>query len=248
MPTQQDRAESRWVPLAVGIAALIAFVVLRFIVPGPGDEPLPIDKWWHDSMLTDRTDLGLAIAWVPGWVAGTLGTIVTGLVLLAIFLLLRRKWDALTIAVAMIVSIAIAAPVAYFVGRIRPKDSLAEQVPTSFPSGHTALAATITIIIALLIRRWWAWLIAVVWIAFVGVESHLPRGALADRRDRRDSPRHGRRPDRVVHHGDDPIAKARAGADRRGRGRRGDGPGAVGGEDRCHRVKTASIPYRAVRL
>jgi membrane-associated phospholipid phosphatase len=167
MPTQEDRAQSRWVPLAVGIAALIAFVVLRFIVPGPGDEPLPIDKWWHDSMLTDRTDLGLAIAWVPGWVAGTLGTIVTGLVLLAIFLLLKRKWDALTIAVAMIVSIAIAAPVAYFVGRIRPKDSLAEQVPTSFPSGHTALAATITIVIALLIRRWWAWLIAVVWIVFV---------------------------------------------------------------------------------
>jgi membrane-associated phospholipid phosphatase len=168
MPTQEDRARTRWVPLIVGVAALASFVILRFIVPGPGDDPLPIDKWWHDSMLTDRTPIGVAIAWIPGWVAGTLGTIVTGLVLVATFLLLRRKWDALTVAIAMVVAIAIAAPVAAIVGRIRPKDSLAESVPTSFPSGHTALAATITVVIALLVRRWWAWLIAVVWIVFVG--------------------------------------------------------------------------------
>ena len=50
------------------------------------------------------------------------------------------------------------------IGRVRPQDSLAEQEVTSFPSGHTAVATTMVIILGLLLRRWYVWVIGVVWV------------------------------------------------------------------------------------
>jgi len=163
----EERARSRWVPLTIGVLALAGFVVMQFTIPGRGAAPLPIDVWWHDLMVSQRTDVGLAVAWVPAVVGGTIGMILIGLALLGLFWFLRRRWDALTVALAMIVSIAVAAPAAAIIGRIRPEDSLAESVPTSFPSGHTALAATAAIVIALIVRRWYAWVLAVLWIVFM---------------------------------------------------------------------------------
>jgi undecaprenyl-diphosphatase len=50
------------------------------------------------------------------------------------------------------------------IARVRPADSLAESVPTSFPSGHTAVATTVCLILALLIRRWYVWVLSAVWV------------------------------------------------------------------------------------
>src|SRR5688572_9918345 len=105
--TAEDRAQSRWVPFTIGVVALAIFVVMQFTIPGRGAEPLPVDVWWHDLLVGERTDAGVAVAWVPGVVGGTIGMIVIGLALIALFFLLRRRWDALTVALAMIVSIAV---------------------------------------------------------------------------------------------------------------------------------------------
>ncbi|WP_227530686.1 phosphatase PAP2 family protein [Microbacterium tenebrionis] len=59
--------------------------------------------------------------------------------------------------------------VAGIAGRERPETSLAESIPTSFPSGHTAVATTVSLTLCLVPRRshvwrWYAWAPAAGWI------------------------------------------------------------------------------------
>src|SRR6187431_1833046 len=125
----------RQIALVVGLSATVAFVILRVVVALGGHEPLPADLWWHGLMVATATDAGFVIAWIPSIVGGTIGGFVIGILVVIVFLLLKRKWDAATFALAVIVVVAIGAPMSYIIGRVRPADSLAEEVATSFPSG-----------------------------------------------------------------------------------------------------------------
>lgn len=157
----------RAVALVVGVASTVAFVLLRMVVALGGHEPLPIDLWWHDLMLATLSDFGVVVAWVPAIVGGTIGMIVIGLLLVLLFLWRRRPWDAANIAIAIVVVVAIGAPMAAVIARLRPDDSLAEQMATSFPSGHTAVATTVAVTLGLLLRRWYVWVLGAVWVAFM---------------------------------------------------------------------------------
>lgn len=157
----------RPIALVVGIAATVAFVILRFVVALDDQKPLAIDVWWNDLMVASRTDLFLALAWIPGWVGGILGMIITAIVLVGLFLLRKRWWDAANLAIAIVVVVAIGAPLAAIVARVRPETSLSETVATSFPSGHTAVAVTVVITLGLLLRRGYIWAIGVVWVVWM---------------------------------------------------------------------------------
>lgn len=157
----------RAIALVVGVAATVAFVVLRTVVALGGHEPLPMDLWFHDLMVATETDVGIVLAWIPAIVGGTMGMIVIGILLVGLFFWLRRPWDAITIASAIVVVVAIGAPMAAVIARIRPEDSLAESVPTSFPSGHTAVATTLAVTLGLLLRRWYVWAAGAVWVLYM---------------------------------------------------------------------------------
>lgn len=157
----------RAVALTVGVAATVAFVVLRFVVAFGGHEPLPIDLWWHDLMLDSLTNVGVIVAWVPAIIGGTIGMIVVGIAITLVFVWKKRRWDAVAIASAIIIVVAIGAPMAAIIARVRPEDSLAESVATSFPSGHTAVATTTVVMLGLLLRRWYVWMVGVAWVLFM---------------------------------------------------------------------------------
>lgn len=157
----------RMIALVTGIVSAVLFVALRVVVALGDEEPLPIDVWWHDLMVDGRTDLLLVVAWVPAIGGGTIGMILIGILLVVVFALLHRKWDAVNVAAAIVIVVAIGAPMASVVGRVRPEDSLAETVDTSFPSGHTAVATTVTLTLALLLRRWYVWALAFFWIVLM---------------------------------------------------------------------------------
>ncbi|MFG6491043.1 phosphatase PAP2 family protein [Microbacterium sp. P03] len=157
----------RPIALTVGVAAAVGFVVLRIVVGLASHNPLVVDVWWHENMLSTLTEAGVVVAWVPGIVGGTAGMIVIGLILIGLFLWRRRPWDAATLAAAMVVVVAIGAPLAAVIARVRPADSLAEKVATSFPSGHTAVATTVAVILGLILRRWYIWVIGVLWVVFM---------------------------------------------------------------------------------
>jgi len=111
--------------------------------------------------------VGLVIAWVPSIIGGVIGAPVVGILIIAIFLWRRRRWDAATLAIAIVTVTAIGAPMAAVIARVRPSDSLAESMATSFPSGHTAVATTIAVTLGLLLRRWYVWTLGVVWVAYM---------------------------------------------------------------------------------
>lgn len=165
-----DRIEPdarRAIALVVGISATVAFVILRFVVALDDQKPLAIDVWWNDLMLAARTDPGLVMAWIPGHVGGILGMIITAIVLVGLFLWRRRWWDAANLAIAIVIVVAIGAPMAAIIARVRPESSLSETVATSFPSGHTAVATTVVITLGLLLRRWYVWAGGVVWVVWM---------------------------------------------------------------------------------
>jgi membrane-associated phospholipid phosphatase len=165
--TPEEVDARRAIALVVGIAATVAFVILRTVVALGGHEPLRIDLWFDDLMHATQTDVGLFFAWIPAHVGGTIGMIVIGVLLVGIFLWRRRPWDAVTLASAIVLVVAIGAPMAAVIARIRPDDSLAESVPTSFPSGHTAVATTVAVTLGLLLRRWWVWAAGIVWVLYM---------------------------------------------------------------------------------
>jgi undecaprenyl-diphosphatase len=153
--------------IVAGAAATLAFVVLRAVVALGGHEPLGVDIWWHDLMVALSSDVWLFVAWVPAVVGGTIGMIVVGALLIIAFLWRGRRWDAATLAIAMVTVVAIGATMAAVIGRTRPADSLAESVATSFPSGHTAVATTVVVVLGLVLRRWWVWVVGVAWIVLM---------------------------------------------------------------------------------
>jgi len=159
---------SRLYPLIIGAAATIVAIVLLWLVTSVRrDQPFPIDVWWHELMVSNQTDAGLVVAWIPSHLGGPALASVTGLVVVGTLCILRWWWAAVTVAVTLLLCIAIAAPLARVVGRIRPEDSLAEIVPTSFPSGHVAFAAALTTVLALLFRHWLWWLLGAVWVIWM---------------------------------------------------------------------------------
>lgn len=166
-PQPVDPDARRAVALTVGVAATVAFVILRFVVAFGGHEPLPIDLWWHDLMLDSLTNVGVIVAWVPAIIGGTIGMIVVGIAITLVFVWKKRRWDAVAIASAIIIVVAIGAPMAAIIARVRPEDSLAESVATSFPSGHTAVATTTVVMLGLLLRRWYVWMVGVAWVLFM---------------------------------------------------------------------------------
>lgn len=167
--------------LVVGLAAAVAFVVLRAVVASGGHEPLAVDLWWHDLMASTVSDLGIVIAWVPAVVGGTIGMIIVGALLIAVLLWRGRRWDAATLAIAMVTVVAIGATMAAVIARTRPADSLAERMATSFPSGHTAVATTVVVILGLLLRRWYVWFLGAVWVlAMMWCRTYLQAHWLSD--------------------------------------------------------------------
>ncbi|WP_457101319.1 phosphatase PAP2 family protein [Microbacterium sp. P5_E9] len=183
MERPDERADlPRLTPLIVGAgAAIVAIIFLWVVISARRDQPFPIDVWWHELMLASRTDAGLVLAWIPSHLGGPAVAAVTSVAVVATLLILRWWWAAITVAATLAVCILIAAPLARIVGRIRPEDSLAEIVPTSYPSGHVAFAAAFVTVLALLFRHWLWWVFGAVWVIWMmGARAYLSAHWLTD--------------------------------------------------------------------
>ncbi|MFJ4037269.1 phosphatase PAP2 family protein [Microbacterium sp. NPDC090007] len=167
LPDRPRVDHRRPVALVVGVVATVLFVALRLTVDLDGGAPLALDRWWDDAMAAAANPVAVIVAWVPAIVGGTIGMILIGVATTVVFLWAKRPWDALNVAASIAIVVLIGAPLAAVIARARPLDSLAEIQATSFPSGHTAVATTIAVTLALILRRRWIWGAGAVWVVLM---------------------------------------------------------------------------------
>lgn len=156
-------------PLWIGVGLLAAALLLAAgIAFGLGDQPFAIDSAWQDFLAASRNDVLLAVSYAMDWIGGGWRAIL--LVPLGVagwLLLLRRPWAAVYFLLAEIVSVVLVQVLKQAVGRERPEDMLVVSDFGSFPSGHTANAATIAVALFVVFPRLWVAIAGAAWVALM---------------------------------------------------------------------------------
>ncbi|MCC6269947.1 MAG: phosphatase PAP2 family protein [Microbacteriaceae bacterium] len=95
--------------------------------------------------------------------------------------LVKRRWAALYYAVAVLFSVIVVQATKAVFNRPRPEDLLVVSDAGSFPSGHVANAATITVTLALIFARAWIWYAGIIYtVAMVLSRTYLGAHWLSD--------------------------------------------------------------------
>ncbi|WP_244632075.1 MULTISPECIES: phosphatase PAP2 family protein [unclassified Microbacterium] len=148
-----------------GVGLLALATALGAVVVFAYPETPGFDHWWNETIAGARAewmlDFALALNWVGGgWVA------ILGVPLLTILVLvLARRWrGAVFAAVCFAASAGAVQLLKTIFGRARPDDMLVVSDYGSFPSGHTANAATIALVLWVLFPRVWMAIAGAVWV------------------------------------------------------------------------------------
>ncbi|GEC74316.1 MULTISPECIES: phosphatase PAP2 family protein [Microbacterium] len=148
-----------------GVGLLALATVLGAVVVFAYPATSGFDRWWNDTIAGARADwmvdFALALNWVGGgWVA------ILGVPLLTILVLvIARRWrGALFAALCFAASAAGVQLLKQLFGRARPDDMLVVSDYGSFPSGHTANAATIALVLWVLFPRVWVAIVGAAWV------------------------------------------------------------------------------------
>jgi undecaprenyl-diphosphatase len=125
---------------------------------------IEVDAEWMDDIVEDRTGLvsqfAFAISWLGG---GWFGVFLVPLAVAGVLLLLRRPWTAMYSILAAALSAGAVQGLKHLFGRERPEDMLVAADFGSFPSGHTANAATLGAMFFLITWRWWVLAAGILW-------------------------------------------------------------------------------------
>ena len=148
-----------------GVGLLALATVLGAVVVFVYPETPGFDHWWNDTVAGIRGDWALQFALVMDWIGGGWVAIL-GVPLLAILaLVIARRWrGAIFAAVCFAASAGAVQLLKQLFGRARPEDMLVVSDYGSFPSGHTANAATIALVIWVLFPRVWTAILGALWV------------------------------------------------------------------------------------
>jgi undecaprenyl-diphosphatase len=145
------------------LALTVVFVAVGWPAFGDGRRwaLVRFDERIADALVERRTPTWNTLTLVGSWLAETVVKIGVTLVVVVLLLWLTRRWfDALFVAVSLILEASVFITVTYLVGRRRPDVPQLDDSPlgSSFPSGHVA-AATCYVAMALVLmwhtrRRW----------------------------------------------------------------------------------------------
>lgn len=148
-----------------GIGLSVAAAVLGTVIGIGYTEPPAFDAWWNSFVSMHRDDVMLDFALVLNTIGGGWVAILLVPLLVIAALLLARRWRAAVFAALCFLASAGAVQVLkHLVGRARPDDMVVASDFGSFPSGHTANAATIAVVVWVLFPRVWTAIAGAVWI------------------------------------------------------------------------------------
>ncbi|SDZ51022.1 phosphatase PAP2 family protein [Herbiconiux ginsengi] len=152
------RVARRWPVVSGAVAVLLVLGLGALVVFRERLLPFGFDTEWMEEIVEHRNPF-----WeVPSLVMNSLGggviaVFVVPIVVIVALLLFRRPWAALYFTLAIIVSAAAVQILKSAIGRPRPEEILVVSDFGSFPSGHSANAATLAVTLGIVFVRVWIW-------------------------------------------------------------------------------------------
>src|SRR4051812_33413815 len=157
------RISRRW-PVLSGAVAFVLVVLLGILVTIRSAIAIEVDAEWMDDLLDERSGTWNAVAYAISWLGGGwFGVFAVPLGVAGVLLLLRRPWTAMYSILATAVSAGLVQLLKQLFGRARPEEILVTADFGSFPSGHTANAATLGAMFFLITWRWWVLAAGAAW-------------------------------------------------------------------------------------
>lgn len=158
LPPQRAHAITRYWPLISGAIAVVLAIALGALVAGRTSTDR-LDLAWLDEVVEHRNPLWTTPSLVMNFVGGGWFAIfVIPLGGALVLVILKRPWSALYFVLCSIASAVVVQGLKILFGRARPADILVAADFGSFPSGHTANAATIAVVLGLMLRNRWVWI------------------------------------------------------------------------------------------
>lgn len=160
------RVQRLW-PLVSGLIALALVVIGGALIAVRQYDVVPyeIDQEWMEELLESRNPFFEAVAVAFDELGGgIIGVVVVPVLVIAVLLLTKRRWGAVYFLVSAVLSAGLVQLIKNLVDRPRPEEILVAADFGSFPSGHTANAATLAVVIGIILRRWWVWMLGVLWV------------------------------------------------------------------------------------
>jgi undecaprenyl-diphosphatase len=171
MGTQErvERSPRRRAAIAAAVALLLA-VGLGVLVTVRALNPEGIDAEWMEEIVAHRSPLWEVPARIFDFIGGGwFGVLVVPVGIAVAFLIARRPWAASAFILGSGVSSGMVQLMKIGFGRARPEQILLPLDSPSFPSGHTANAATIVVLLALLLRRKWVAIAGAVYVVLMAL-------------------------------------------------------------------------------
>lgn len=149
----------------IGTVLVLLAVVLGVFVSLEAD--VDLDGWWNGvvDLFAFLQPLALVLNFLGG---GWFATFIVPLLGLAFLLVLRRPWGGLFVIVASAASALGVQVLKEIFGRARPEEMIVVSDHGSFPSGHTANAATLAVVAVVLFPRVWVALVGAAWVVAMG--------------------------------------------------------------------------------
>jgi undecaprenyl-diphosphatase len=152
----------RW-PLVSGISAVVLAALLGLLIFQRAENlPFGFDSSWMEEVLEERSIWLDVPARLMDWLGGGwFGVIVVPVGIIVLLCVARRFWGAAYYAVAALLSVGLVQLLKALLDRPRPEELLVVTDAGSFPSGHVANAATMAVVLAIILGRWWVWLVGI---------------------------------------------------------------------------------------
>lgn len=150
-------------PLISGVGAVVLAVLLGVLI-ATRNSPFSLDQ----LVLTDFVNIRSTVLTVPALAmnfigGGWFGVFVVPLGGALVFFLRKRRWAAFYFIAASAASAGVVQLLKVTFGRARPTEILITADVGSFPSGHVANAATLAVVLFILLQRRWVWIVGVIY-------------------------------------------------------------------------------------
>ncbi|MEV8267105.1 phosphatase PAP2 family protein [Microbacterium sp. NPDC076911] len=166
---RQLDATRLWLVLA-GLVLVVTATALGAWAFSLGDDPFAVDVWWNTIVVSWESSFMLGFSLFMNFVGGGwFGVLVVPIGSTLALLVTGHRWGAFYLLVALIASAGFVQILKHLFGRVRPEEIIVLSDHGSFPSGHVANAATMSVAFLVIFPRLWVFVVGTAWVALMAL-------------------------------------------------------------------------------